>query len=173
MSGKPKKSVNKFIDKKDINNLMSYGEEYLFDYINTFIYIYKPDLSKVETNIYNEVSRPSLIFSEPYKIPAFVNFATAENKTYISDKGAGRYEEYGNIQASMFNKTLSEFGIIVENGDIVKHQVNTDLHLYFTVTNDSKNNFDNQASFAQLDPYWTKIVCTPVGNQSEYIELLG
>lgn len=173
MNRKPKLTANKFIDDRDYENLIGYGQEYLKSHINSYFLLFKPDLSKTEVNIYGEIENDIIDYDGPYRIDAFIEVGESTNETYLKNTSSVRYEEYGNLIASFFLSDLDVHGITVEYGDIVAYQINTDIWLYYEVADDSKKNFSDDSTFMQISPYWTEITCTPISHQKRYEEILG
>lgn len=97
----------------------------------------------------------------------FMKLSHGELMSYDKSKNVGTYIKNGKLTFGVYQSTLDELGSDIKVGDYIGVQV-TPTHMeYYTVTNDGRNNFDNQHMVFGYKPSWRNCVCAHV-DQSEF-----
>lgn len=135
--------------------------DYLMQDLNQTIVLYEVDLTKSNLDtIYNESKKDTLVFKTPVELHCTYNIEAGEVKSYDKSKNLGVYVKQGKITVNIFQHTLDEAQVEIKNGDYIGVNVNGDSAsmLYFCVTDDGRNNFDNRKSVFGYKNPWRKII---------------
>ena len=90
----------------------------------------------------------------------FMKYNLGELMSYDKSKNVGSYIKNGKLEFGVYQETLDELGCDIKVGDYIGVQVTPTHREYYTITNDGRNNFDNQHSvFGYLPSYRTCIRC--------------
>lgn len=151
--------LGKFFSEDDFNFNVDVGMEYLHSDINMVLVLYRVDHDKTDNNsVYAEVGKDEIIFLPPVEINALVRIEDAKNSSY---PGTGvRFNEPGNLFASIYIKHLNELGVDINYGDYVGYPDDENTLRFYSVTNDGKVNSSNKNKMFGYKPFYRTISCT-------------
>lgn len=91
----------------------------------------------------------------------FMKYNLGELMSYDKSKNVGSYIKNGKLEFGIYQATLDELGCDIKVGDYVGVQVTPTHREYYTITNDGRNNFDNQHSvFGYKNPWRTCVAAS-------------
>lgn len=154
---------NLFYSDESFNFDMGIGKDYLEQDVNQTVVLYEVDLEKTNLDNTYEESRPNeIVFKTPVELHVIYKIEQGELTSYEKSKNLGVHVKTGKLTFGVYQATLDELGANIKNGDYVGVQV-TPTHMeYFTVTNDGRNNYDNEHTTFGLYPAYRSITCAQV-----------
>ena len=166
----PLNNNNKFFSDNEYNYYVSQAREHLAS-LDTKIIFYKVNKAKSQIDdLYGEAYEEEVTLDSPIEIPAIIKIEASENKSYISDKSILRFEEYGNLTASLLVQDLEFYNANIVYGDYIAYRFSETQILYFQVANDSQK-LSSKNTFLGYKPYWKTITCTPVNKGEEFFRV--
>lgn len=90
--------------------------------------------------------------------------------SYDKSKNVGSYIKNGKLTFGVYQATLDELGCDIKVGDYIGVQVTPTHREYYTITNDGRNNFDNQHSVFGYLPAWRSCSASSV-DPSEFSDI--
>jgi hypothetical protein len=162
MNISPMNHNNKFFSEEEYRYYVDSAREHMAS-LNTKIIFYKVNKEKSQIDdLYGEAYKEEIQLDSPIEIPAIVKLDASENKAYSTDKSILRYEEYGNLSASLLISDLELYKANITYGDYIGYPVTeTDIR-YFSVSNDGKKNYDNKHTIMGWKGAFRSITCAPV-----------
>lgn len=162
---------NKYFSEEEYRFYLDSAREYIAS-VGTSVIFYKVNKSKSQIDdLYGEGYKEEVYLDEPIEIPGIVKFEEPQNKSYVSDKGLLRYEEYGNLSVSFLLDDLELYKADITYGDYIGYRVSETEVIYFQVANDSQKHFQNKNTFLGYRSYWKKVTCVPTNKGQEFFEL--
>lgn len=156
---------NKFFSKEDFDFELELGMEYLQEDINQTIVLYEIDLEATNMNsVYKEASRNNIRFKIPKELVAIYEIEAPRTKSYENKTSGGIYSINGNLKVGIFQKTLDEQQCEIKRGDYIGIAVDSDLMVYFVVTDDGKINTANANTMWGTKPIFRNVEATIVDN---------
>lgn len=154
---------NLFYSDESFNFEMEIGKKYLEQDVNQTVVLYEVDLEKTNLDaIYEESRSNEIVFKTPVELHVLYNIEQGELQSYDKSKNLGTYIKGGKLTFGVYQATLDELECEIKNGDYIGVQV-TPTHMeYFTVTNDGRNNYDNEHTTFGLKPAYRSVVCASV-----------
>jgi hypothetical protein len=161
MNLSPLNRNNKFFSEREFNYYSYLAREYMKT-SGQEIYFIKVDKQQTEIDdVYNEGYIGEISYFEPIIIPALVKLEEPDNKAYVENKGAARFEEYGNLIVHFLLEDLQQDNTEITYGDFIGYRVSETQVLYFEVANDAQKHFENSKTYMGYKSYWKSVVCTP------------
>ena len=152
-----------FYDTKCFELEMEIGKDYIETDMSQTVILYQVDASKTQADLtYGETDVNKIAFKTPIEVPCVYEIAKAELKSYNKDKNLGTYMKSGNLELGVYESTLTELGVDMKKGDYIGVQVDETTCIYYVVTNDGKNNYDNSHTLFGVKPLYRTVICTPV-----------
>jgi hypothetical protein len=162
---------NKFFSEEEYRYYVDSSREHMAS-LNTKIIFYKVNKEKSQIDdLYGEAYKEEIQLNSPIEIPAIVKLEVSENKAYASDKSMLRYEEYGNLTASLLISDLELYNANITYGDYIGYRVSEILVLFFEVSNDQQKFYQNKNTFLGYKSFWKTITCTPINKGEGFFEL--
>ena len=159
----PISRMNKFISENDIENQKLMAREYVEGNLNFRVILYSVDTHKTNNDdVYGEVSPSQIRFFPPVELSCLVTLKPADTKAYNSNAGSLAFQEWGNLEFSVFIDHLKELGAEIKKGDFIGYPVSPTYVKYFEVVNPGKVNLDNDSLFFGREPVMRHVVATPV-----------
>lgn len=159
---------NMFYSERDLAYETEIGMSYLEQDVNQTVILYEVDLSKTNTDaIYGETKSNSVVFKTPVELHVLYEIEAGELASYDKTKNLGTYVKNGKLSFGIFQNTLDEIGADIKIGDYIGVPISPTQMLYYVVTNDGRNNFDNQHMIFGYRSTWRSIVCAYV-NENEF-----
>jgi len=146
--------------EREYTGYISYMQEYMENFSMQEVFFYKIDAETSKSAVFNESDLNQVAYKDPISIDCFVKINTKENRAY-GNNNTGRYEEYGNMEINVLEKTLSEKNIIMEYGDMVAYFIKSE-YVFFTIVDADKKNISNEKTFGAYDAVYKTIVATPI-----------
>lgn len=156
----PENKRNKVFDEKEYQYYLGLAKEHLAN-VGLAVFLIKVDKKKTKVDVYGEAFPDEISYSKPVKLIGIVNLKDTSNEAYVSDKGALRYEELGNMEISFLLDDLQQNKINISYGDFIAYPVGLNEFLYFEVVDNADKAFSNGYLFMGYKRYWKKIICTP------------
>lgn len=159
---------NLFYSEADLAYETEIGKNYLEQDMNQTVILYEVDLQKTNTDaIYGETKSNQVRFKPPVELHVVYQIHPSELMSYDKSKNVGTYIKSGKLDFGVFQATLDELNADIKVGDYIGIQV-TPTHMeYYVVTNDGRNNFDNEHMVYGVRPTWRSISCASV-NKNEF-----
>ena len=82
--------------------------------------------------------------------------------SYDKTKNVGSFIKSGKFEFGVYQATLDELGCDIKVGDYIGILVNPTHREYYTITNDGRNNFDNQHMIFGYRPAFRNCVAAHV-----------
>ena len=142
---------------------MEIGKNDLEQDMNQTVILYEVDLQKTNLNsLYGESKKDGIIFKTPVELHVVYTLEQSELKSYDKTKNLGTYVKSGKLAFGVYQATLDELDCDIKIGDYVGLMGSETHMLFFTVTDDGRNNFDNaHTTFGYKSAYRT-IKAAPV-----------
>lgn len=154
---------NLFYSESDFQYEMEIGKNYLEQDMNQTIILYEVDLQKTNTDyIYGETKPNQILFKPPVELHVMYNIEPGELMSYDKTKNVGTYIKNGKLTFGIYQATLDELGCDIKVGDYIGVQVSSTHREYYTVTNDGRNNFDNEHMVFGYKSAWKNIECCAI-----------
>ena len=158
---------NMFYSEKDLEYETEIGMNYLEQDVNQTVILYEVDLTKTNTDeIYGETKSNSVVFKTPVELHVLYEIEQGELASYDKTKNLGTYVKNGKLSFGIYQNTLDEINADIKIGDYIGVPINPTQMLYYVVTNDGRNNFDNSHMVFGYVSTWRSITCAYV-NENE------
>lgn len=155
---------NKFYGNEDFDLEETMGLEYVTGDIDFRVILYRIDYEKTnQDDLYGEVSAYQIKYKPPIELSCMLSLKPKQNKQY-NPNGTLVREEWGNLEFSVYEKTLKELEIQINNGDFIGYPVREDYVKYFTVMDNDLVNDDTTRLLGLKKGFYRKIICTPSDN---------
>lgn len=162
---------NLFYSESDFQYEMEIGKNYLEQDMNQTIILYEVDLQKTnKDSIYGETKANQIVFRPPVELHVMYEIQPSELMSYDKSKNVASYIKSGKLEFGVYQATLDELGCDIKVGDYVGVQVTPTHREYYTITNDGRNNFDNQHMVFGYRPAFRNCTAAHV-DPSEFKEL--
>lgn len=158
--------LNKFFGEEDFNLEMSMGEEWLLGDMNFTLVLYRVDRQKTNSDdVYGEALSDAIQFLPPVEFKGYVKVEAPTN----ADMGSSKiYQtEPGNLQVSVYQKSLNELDIEINLGDYIGYYETETRVRYYSVVDDGRVVSDNKHTYGGYKPYYRTIIAAPV-NENEF-----
>lgn len=163
---------NLFFSEKQFKQQNRWAAEYLNRIINQTVVLYEIDHENTKTNdIYYESNFSDLSFKTPIEINVRYKLDKPELKTYDAEAIKGYYVKLGKLEFSVLETELEENECDIHRGDYIGVQVTPEHMEYFKVADDGRVNFDNAHTVFGYKPYYRSVVCVPVDDKKETVNL--
>jgi hypothetical protein len=158
--------LNKFFAEQDFNLELAMGEEWLLGDMNFTLVLYRVDRQKTNSDdVYGEALSDAIQFLPPVEFKGYVKVEAPSN----SDMGSSRiYQtEPGNLQVSVYQKSLNELDIEINLGDYIGYYETETRVRYYSVVDDGRIVSDNKHTYGGYKPYYRTIIAAPA-NENEF-----
>jgi hypothetical protein len=158
--------LNKFFAEQDFNLELAMGEEWLLGDMNFTLVLYRVDRQKTNSDdVYGEALSDAIQFLPPVEFKGYVKVEAPTN----SDMGSSRiYQtEPGNLQVSVYQKSLNELDIEINLGDYIGYYETETRVRYYSVVDDGRIVSDNKHTYGGYKPYYRTIIAAPA-NENEF-----
>ena len=158
--------LNKFFAEQDFNLELAMGEEWLLGDMNFTWVLYRVDRQKTNSDdVYGEALSDAIQFLPPVEFKGYVKVEAPTN----SDMGGSRiYQtEPGNLQVSVYQKSLVELDIEINLGDYIGYYETETRVRYYSVVDDGRVVSDNKHTYGGYKPYYRTIIAAPA-NENEF-----
>jgi hypothetical protein len=158
--------LNKFFAEQDFNLELAMGEEWLLGDMNFTLVLYRVDRQKTNSDdVYGEALSDAIQFLPPVEFKGYVKVEAPSN----SDMGSSRiYQtEPGNLQVSVYQKSLNELDIDINLGDYIGYYETETRVRYYSVVDDGRVVSDNKHTYGGYKPYYRTIIAAPA-NENEF-----
>jgi len=163
MKNKSINRLNKFFDDKDYQLEVELGREFLEGDSNVFIILHKVDKQKTKVDdLYGETEEDGIVIEKSIKIPGFVNILNSDNQDLVNSSMTQK--EPGNMEFSVYIKTLEELKINFDYGDYIEYIENDGVSRYYSVVDDGRVITDSELSYHGYKPFFRKIIASPTSN---------
>lgn len=157
-----------FYDDKSYMYEMMIGKNYIEQDMGQTIILYQVDASTSQTDaVYGETTSNGVKYKVPIEIPCVYEIAEPELKSYDKTKNLGTYTKTGKLTVGVYQETLDELGVEIKKSDYIGIVISESHNEYFCVTNDGKNNYDNNHTMFGVRPLYRTITASPV-DSSEF-----
>ena len=144
------------------------GKNYIEQDTNQTAVLYSVDATNTNINdIYGETQTDSIKFKTPVEFHCVYEISEPELKSYDKTKNIGTYMKTGKLKIGVYQATLDELGIDIKVGDYIGIQISQSHMEYFSVTNDGKNNYDNEHTMFGKTPFYRTVLAFPI-DKSEF-----
>lgn len=157
---RPINRMYKFYDEMDFRLENDMAREYIEGDLNVVVVLFRVDKTETDKStddIYGESSSDKIKYYPPIELNVRITLEEAGNETY--SEGMVRYQDYGNLNFTVFNEHLDEMGVDISYGDYIGYPDKEDNLKYFTVVNDGRINSDNKHTRIGYKPYYRSIKC--------------
>lgn len=161
--------LGKFFGGEDYALDIGMGEEWLEGDMNFTLVLYKVDQKKTKTDdVYGEALQDGIQFLPPVEFKGYVKILMPTNLML----GGSRItqSEPGNIQISVYQKTLEDLDITIDLGDYIGYYETEKRVRYYSVVDDGRVNSDNKHTYGGYKPFYRTILATYV-NDNEFTGL--
>ena len=158
--------LNKFFSDQDFNLELAMGEEWLLGDMNFTLVLYRVDRQKTNSDdVYGEALSDAIQFLPPVEFKGYVKVEAPSNV----DMGSSKiYQtEPGNLQVSVYQKSLNELDIDVNLGDYIGYYETETRVRYYSVVDDGRVVSDNKHTYGGYKPYYRTIIAAPA-NENEF-----
>lgn len=158
-SNKKEERVSTFITKVDMNQMINYGREYMKDFINHKVTLYRINQQKTYTDdLYGEsyAHEKSYLPAVVLNVIAKVEDYTAENRS-----GSGINHETYKLSFKVYEKELQEKEVDIKKGDYVVFNTGYKDETFEVTEPNYKNTSTNQ-TIGGTKPYIRSIMCVYV-----------
>jgi len=158
--------LNKFFSDQDFNLELSMGEEWLLGDMNFTLVLYRVDRQKTNSDdVYGEALSDAIQFLPPVEFKGYVKVEAPSNV----DMGSSKiYQtEPGNLQVSVYQKSLNELDIEINLGDYIGYYETETRVRYYSVVDDGRVVSDNKHTYGGYKPYYRTIIAAPA-NENEF-----
>jgi hypothetical protein len=153
--------LGKFFGAEDYSLDIGMGEEWLLGDMNFTIILYRVDRYKTKTDdVYGEVSEDGIQFMAPVELKGLVKVIAPTSKLIGTSKV--EIKEPGNMQFSIYQKTLDDMGVEIFLGDYFGYYESEDRVRYYVVSDDGYVKSDNKHTYGGYKPFYRTIVATYV-----------
>jgi hypothetical protein len=158
--------LNKFFAEQDFNLELAMGEEWLLGDMNFTLVLYRVDRQKTNSDdVYGEALSDSIQYLPPVEFKGYVKVEAPTN----ADMGSSKiYQtEPGNLQVSVYQKSLNELDIDINLGDYLGYYETETRVRYYSVVDDGRVVSDNKHTYGGYKPYYRTIIAAPA-NENEF-----
>ena len=158
--------LNKFFAEQDFNLELAMGEEWLLGDMNFTLVLYRVDRQKTNSDdVYGEALSDSFQYLPPVEFKGYVKVEAPSNV----DMGSSKiYQtEPGNLQVSVYQKSLNELDIEINLGDYIGYYETETRVRYYSVVDDGRVVSDNKHTYGGYKPYYRTIIAAPA-NENEF-----
>lgn len=158
--------LNKFFAEQDFNLELAMGEEWLLGDMNFTLVLYRVDRQKTNSDdVYGEALSDAIQFLPPVEFKGYVKVEAPSNV----DMGSSKiYQtEPGNLQVSVYQKSLNELDIEINLGDYIGYYETETRVRYYSVVDDGRVVSDNKHTYGGYKPYYRTIIAAPA-NENEF-----
>ena len=158
--------LGKFFGAEDYSLDIGMGEEWLLGDMNFTLVLYRVDRQKTNSDdVYGEALSDAIQFLPPVEFKGYVKVEAPSN----SDMGSSRiYQtEPGNLQVSVYQKSLNELDIEINLGDYIGYYETETRVRYYSVVDDGRIVSDNKHTYGGYKPYYRTIIAAPA-NENEF-----
>lgn len=153
--------LNKFFSGNDMSLEVELGREWLEGDMNFTLILYRIDRYKTKNDeVYGEALKDGIKFHPPIEFKAYVKILQPENK-FIGSSSVVQTEP-GNMNFSVYEKTLEEMGIEINLGDYIAYYETESKVRYYVVNNDGRVNSDLRHSYGGYKPFYRTYIASPV-----------
>ena len=142
------------------------GEEWLLGDMNFTLVLYRVDRQKTNSDdVYGEALSDAIQFLPPVEFKGYVKVEAPSNV----DMGSSKiYQtEPGNLQVSVYQKSLNELDIEINLGDYIGYYETETRVRYYSVVDDGRVVSDNKHTYGGYKPYYRTIIAAPA-NENEF-----
>jgi len=153
--------LGRFFGGEDYALDISMGQEWLEGDMNFTVVLYRVDRYKTKTDdVYGEVVEDGQKFLPPVELKGLVKIVAPTNQKLGSSKL--RQEEPGNMNFSIYQKTLDDLQVDILFGDYIGYYETENKVRYYSVSDDGRVVSDNKHTYGGIRPFYRTIVATPV-----------
>ena len=157
----PISRLGKFLGAEDYSLDIGMGEEWLIGDMNFTVVLYRIDRRKTKTDdVYGEVLEDGIQFLAPVELKGLVKVMAPTSKFIGTSKV--ELKEPGNMQFSIYQKTLDDMGVEIFLGDYFGYFESEDRVRYYVVSDDGYVKSDNKHTYGGYKPFYRKVVATYV-----------
>jgi hypothetical protein len=137
------------------------GRQWLEGDMNFTVVLYRVDRYKTKTDdVYGEVVEDGQKFLPPVELKGLVKIVAPTNQKLGNSKL--RQEEPGNMNFSIYQKTLDDLQVDILFGDYIGYYETENKVRYYSVSDDGRVVSDNKHTYGGIRPFYRTIVATPV-----------
>ena len=158
--------LGKFFGGEDYSLDIGMGEEWLLGDMNFTLVLYRVDRQKTNSDdVYGEALSDSIQYLPPVEFKGYVKVEAPTN----ADMGSSKiYQtEPGNLQVSVYQKSLNELDIDINLGDYLGYYETETRVRYYSVVDDGRVVSDNKHTYGGYKPYYRTIIAAPA-NENEF-----
>ena len=153
--------LGKFFGAEDYGLDIGMGEEWLIGDMNFTVVLYRIDRRKTKTDdVYGEVLEDGIQFLAPVELKGLVKVMAPASKFIGTSKV--EIKEPGNMQFSIYQKTLDDLQVEIFLGDYIGYYESEDRVRYYVVSDDGYVKSDNKHTYGGYKPFYRTIVATYV-----------
>ena len=153
--------LGKFFGAEDYGLDIGMGEEWLIGDMNFTVVLYRIDRRKTKTDdVYGEVLEDGIQFQAPVELKGLVKVMAPTSKFIGNSKV--EIKEPGNMQFSIYQKTLDDLQVEIFLGDYIGYYESEDRVRYYVVSDDGYVKSDNKHTYGGYKPFYRTIVATYV-----------
>lgn len=153
--------LGRFFGGEDYALDINMGQEWLEGDMNFTVVLYRVDRYKTKTDdVYGEVVEDGQKFLPPVELKGLVKIVAPTNQKLGSSKL--RQEEPGNMNFSIYQKTLDDLQVDILFGDYIGYYETENKVRYYSVSDDGRVVSDNKHTYGGIRPFYRTIVATPV-----------
>ena len=158
--------LGKFFGHDDFSLDQEIGIEWLHGDMNFTLVLYRVDRQKTNSDdVYGEALSDAIQFLPPVEFKGYVKVEAPSNV----DMGSSKiYQtEPGNLQVSVYQKSLNELDIDINLGDYLGYYETETRVRYYSVVDDGRVVSDNKHTYGGYKPYYRTIIAAPA-NENEF-----
>lgn len=153
--------LGKFFGAEDYSLDIGMGEEWLIGDMNFTVVLYRIDRRKTKTDdVYGEVLEDGIQFLAPVELKGLVKVNAPTTKFIGTSKV--ELKEPGNMQFSIYQKTLEDMGVEIFLGDYIGYYESEDRVRYYVVNDDGYVKSDNKHTYGGYKPFYRTIIANYV-----------
>lgn len=153
--------LGRFFGGEDYALDINMGQEWLEGDMNFTVVLYRVDRYKTKTDdVYGEVVEDGQKFLPPVELKGLVKIVAPTNQKLGNSKL--RQEEPGNMNFSIYQKTLDDLQVDILFGDYIGYYETENKVRYYSVSDDGRVVSDNKHTYGGIRPFYRTIVATPV-----------
>ena len=157
----PISRLGKFLGAEDYSLDIGMGEEWLIGDMNFTVVLYRIDRRKTKTDdVYGEVLEDGIQFLAPVELKGLVKVMAPTSKFIGTSKV--ELKEPGNMQFSIYQKTLDDMGVEIFLGDYFGYFESEDRVRYYVVSDDGYVKSDNKHTYGGYKPFYRTVIATYV-----------
>jgi hypothetical protein len=157
----PISRLGKFFGAEDYSLDIGMGEEWLIGDMNFTVVLYRVDRRKTKTDdVYGEVLENGIQFLAPIELKGLVKVMPPTVKFIGTSKV--ELKEPGNMQFSIYQKTLDDMEVEIFQGDYFGYYESEDRVRYYVVSDDGYVKSDNKHTYGGYKPFYRTVTATYV-----------